>query len=111
MKKLILATTLALLSGSALAAFTGPTTSAINTVKEAHNAADDSFVLLTGNIVQALGDETYLFKDETGEIQVEIDNEDWMGQDVSPQDKVAIRGEVDSEWTTMQIDVDTIQKI
>ncbi|CAH1527126.1 YgiW/YdeI family stress tolerance OB fold protein [Vibrio campbellii] len=111
MKKLILATTLALLSGSALAAFTGPTTSAINTVKEAQNAADDSFVLLTGNIVQALGDETYLFKDETGEIQVEIDNEDWMGQDVSPQDKVAIRGEVDSEWTTMQIDVDTIQKI
>ncbi|MFH0273356.1 YgiW/YdeI family stress tolerance OB fold protein [Vibrio jasicida] len=111
MKKLILATTLALLSGSALAAFTGPTTSAINTVKEAQNAANDSFVLLTGNIVQALGDETYLFKDETGEIQVEIDNEDWMGQDVSPQDKVAIRGEVDSEWTTMQIDVDTIQKI
>ncbi|PMO39000.1 hypothetical protein BCT11_15685 [Vibrio sp. 10N.222.52.B12] len=111
MKKLILATTLALLSGSALSAFTGPTTSAINTVKEAQNAADDSFVLLTGNIVQALGDETYLFKDETGEIQVEIDNEDWMGQDVSPQDKVAIRGEVDSEWTTMQIDVDTIQKI
>jgi uncharacterized protein (TIGR00156 family) len=111
MKKLILATTLALLSGSAVAAFTGPTTSAINTVKEAQNAADDSFVLLTGNIVQALGDETYLFKDETGEIQVEIDNEDWMGQDVSPQDKVAIRGEVDSEWTTMQIDVDTIQKI
>ncbi|GLR04876.1 YgiW/YdeI family stress tolerance OB fold protein [Vibrio hyugaensis] len=111
MKKLIFTTTLVLLSGSALAAFTGPTTSAINTVKEAQNAADDSFVLLTGNIVQALGDETYLFKDDTGEIQVEIDNEDWMGQDVSPQDKVAIRGEVDSEWTTMQIDVDTIQKI
>ncbi|YCO00456.1 YgiW/YdeI family stress tolerance OB fold protein [Vibrio sp. VNB-15] len=111
MKKLILAATLVLLSGSALAAFTGPTTSAINTVKEAQNAADDSFVLLTGNIVQALGDETYLFKDDTGEIQVEIDNEDWMGQDVSPQDKVAIRGEVDSEWTTTQIDVDTIQKL
>ncbi|AUW06429.1 YgiW/YdeI family stress tolerance OB fold protein [Vibrio campbellii] len=111
MKKLILASMLALLSGSALAAFTGPETAAINTVKAAQNAADDSFVLLTGNIVQALGDETYLFKDETGEIQVEIDNEDWMGQDVSPKDRVAIRGEVDSEWTTTQIDVDTIQKL
>ncbi|MGR5238245.1 YgiW/YdeI family stress tolerance OB fold protein [Vibrio alfacsensis] len=111
MKKLILATTLALLSGSALAAFNGPETAAINSVKEAQNASDDSFVLLTGNIVQALGNETYLFKDDTGQIEVEIDNEDWMGQDVSPQDKVAIRGEVDSEWTTTQIDVETIQKL
>ncbi|AXY02892.1 NirD/YgiW/YdeI family stress tolerance protein [Vibrio alfacsensis] len=111
MKKLIVMSMLALVSGSALAAFTGPDTAAISTVKDAQNAADDSYVLLTGNIVQALGDETYLFKDETGQIEVEIDNEDWRGQDVSPQDKVAIRGEVDSEWTTTQIDVDTIQKL
>ncbi|BBM66574.1 YgiW/YdeI family stress tolerance OB fold protein [Vibrio alfacsensis] len=111
MKKLIVMSMLALVSGSALAAFNGPDTAAISTVKDAQNAADDSYVLLTGNIVQALGDETYLFKDETGQIEVEIDNEDWRGQDVSPQDKVAIRGEVDSEWTTTQIDVDTIQKL
>ncbi|WP_029789896.1 MULTISPECIES: YgiW/YdeI family stress tolerance OB fold protein [Vibrio] len=111
MKKLIITTTLALISGSALAAFSGPETAAISTVKAAQNASDDSYVLLTGNIVQALGNETYLFKDNTGEIQVEIDNEDWMGQDVSPQDRVAIRGEVDSEWTKTQIDVDTIQKL
>ncbi len=111
MKKLIITTTLALISGSALAAFNGPETAAISTVKAAQNASDNSYVLLTGNIVQALGNETYLFKDNTGEIQVEIDNEDWMGQDVSPQDRVAIRGEVDSEWTKTQIDVDTIQKL
>ncbi len=111
MKKLIITTTLALISGSALAAFNDPETAAISTVKAAQNASDDSYVLLTGNIVQALGNETYLFKDNTGEIQVEIDNEDWMGQDVSPQDRVAIRGEVDSEWTKTQIDVDTIQKL
>ncbi|WP_282066275.1 YgiW/YdeI family stress tolerance OB fold protein [Vibrio rotiferianus] len=111
MKKLIITTTLALISGSALAAFNGPETAAINTVKEAQKASDDSYVLLTGSIVQSLGNETYLFKDNTGQIQVEIDNEDWMGQDVSPQDRVAIRGEVDSDWTTTQIDVDTIQKL
>ncbi len=28
-----------------------------------------------------------------------------------PEDKVTIRGEVDSEWTTTQIDADMIQKI
>jgi len=111
MKKLIITTALALISGPALAAFNGPETAAINTVKEAQKASDDSYVLLTGSIVQSLGNETYLFKDNTGQIQVEIDNEDWMGQDVSPQDRVAIRGEVDSDWTTTQIDVDTIQKL
>ncbi|MGR5067515.1 YgiW/YdeI family stress tolerance OB fold protein [Vibrio alfacsensis] len=111
MNKLILASMLTLLSGSALAAFNGPETAAISSVKEAQNASDDSFVLLTGNIVQSLGNETYLFKDDTGAIEVEIDNEDWKGQEVSPQDKVVIRGEVDSEWTTTQIDADTVQKL
>ncbi|MCV5951428.1 NirD/YgiW/YdeI family stress tolerance protein [Escherichia coli] len=39
-----------------------------------------------------------------------MDNEDWMGQEVTPKDTVMIRGEVDSDWTTTQIDVETIQK-
>ncbi|MCR9496839.1 NirD/YgiW/YdeI family stress tolerance protein [Vibrio alginolyticus] len=111
MKKMILASMFALLSSSAFATFNGPEIGVINSVKEAHNATDDSAVMLTGHIVQSLGNETYLFKDETGEIEVEIDNEDWMGLDVGPNDKVTIRGEVDSEWTTKQIDVETIQKL
>ncbi len=111
MKKMILAFMFALLSSSAFAAFNGPEVSVINTVKDAQNATEDSAVMLTGHIIQSLGNETYLFKDSTGEIEVEIDNEEWMGLDVTPNDKVAIRGEIDSEWTTMQIDVDTIQKL
>ncbi|EHU4958154.1 NirD/YgiW/YdeI family stress tolerance protein [Vibrio parahaemolyticus] len=137
MKKMILASMVALLSSSAFAAFNGPEISVINTVKDAQNATEDSAVMLSGHIIQSLGNETYLFKDSTGEIEVEIDNEEWMGLDVTPNDKVAIRGEIeveidneewmgldvtpndkvairgeiDSEWTTMQIDVDTIQKL
>ncbi|MDW1500817.1 NirD/YgiW/YdeI family stress tolerance protein [Vibrio sp. YT-19(2023)] len=106
MKRVLLTSMLALLSSSVFAAFNGPEVSAINTVKEARNATDDSAVVLTGHIVQSFGNETYLFKDNTGE----IDNEDWMGQEVTPKDTVMIRGEVDSDWTTTQIDVETIQK-
>ncbi|HCZ9037297.1 TPA: NirD/YgiW/YdeI family stress tolerance protein [Vibrio alginolyticus] len=106
MKRVFLTSMLALLSSSAFAAFNGPEVSAINTVKEARNATDDSAVVLTGHIVQSFGNETYLFKDNTGE----IDNEDWMGQEVTPKDTVMIRGEVDADWTTTQIDVETIQK-
>ena len=55
MKKMILASMFALLSSSAFAAFNGPEISVINSVKEAHNATDDSAVMLTGHIVQSLG--------------------------------------------------------
>ncbi|WP_215406564.1 NirD/YgiW/YdeI family stress tolerance protein [Vibrio gigantis] len=111
MNKLLFTMTLALMSSSVMAAFNGPSAPAVSNVEQAKSAADDSFVVLTGHIVQSLGGDLYLFKDASGEIEVEIDHENWMGQEVSPQDTVTIRGEVDSEWTTTQIDVDMIQKI
>ncbi|OLQ84334.1 hypothetical protein BIY21_05470 [Vibrio ponticus] len=113
MKKTLLAIVVAcsVITAPAFAAFKGPETAAVNTVKQANDAADDSAVLLTGNIIESIGNETYLFKDETGQIQIEIDDEDWMGVDVTPNDRVVIRGEVDSEWSTPKIDVDSVQKI
>ncbi|KAB1457228.1 YgiW/YdeI family stress tolerance OB fold protein [Vibrio panuliri] len=113
MKKTILALLVAcsFVNAPAFAAFNGPETNSINTVASANEAANDSFVILTGNIVESLGNETYLFKDDTGSIQIEIDDEDWMGVDVTPTDRVVIRGEVDSEWTTPSIDVDSVKKI
>lgn len=111
MKKVLFASALILISNTAFAAFNGPQAQGINTVSAALEAKDDSYVELTGSIVESLGNEIYLFKDQTGEIQIEIDHEDWMGQDVAPADTVVIRGEVDSEWTTSQIDVDAIKKL
>ncbi|MGF1725554.1 YgiW/YdeI family stress tolerance OB fold protein [Photobacterium nomapromontoriensis] len=111
MKKAITISALLLISGSAFAAFNGPEVKSISTVHDALNAKDDSFVVLTGNITQSLGNEVYIFKDSTGEIQVEIEHEAWMGQDISPQDNIVIRGEVDSEWTSTQIDAHSIQKL
>lgn len=110
MKKFIALSVLMALSSSAFAAFQGPSVNSINTVKAALEAKDDSLVVLKGHIVQELGSELYLFRDNTGDIQIEIDNEDWMGQDVTPNDTVTIRGEVDAEWNSVKIDVDSIKK-
>ncbi|AMG32016.1 hypothetical protein AL542_17840 [Grimontia hollisae] len=110
MKKYIALSVLMVLSSSAFAAFQGPSVNSINTVKAALEAKDESAVVLKGHIVQELGSELYLFRDSTGEIQVEIDNEDWLGQNVTPNDNVTIRGEVDTEWRSVKIDVDTITK-
>ncbi|HFQ4954747.1 TPA: YgiW/YdeI family stress tolerance OB fold protein [Vibrio vulnificus] len=120
MKKILLVPFVLLASHSAFAAFdaqqqqggfTGPKVGGVNTVANALTARDDTTVELTGNIVQSLGNEIYLFKDATGEIQVEIDHEDWRGQNVAPKDKVLIIGEVDSELVSTKIDVDSIQKL
>ncbi|MGD8172833.1 YgiW/YdeI family stress tolerance OB fold protein [Vibrio sp. TRT 21S02] len=91
--------------------FSGPGSERINTVQAASEARDDSAVELTGSIVKSLGDERYLFRDATGEMEVEIDHDKWAGQEVTPQDKVQLFGEVDSEWNKKSVDVDVIKKL
>ena len=126
MKKIVCASLLAMsfaFSGVAMAGFqpnapvnhhqggfNGPS-AGITTVAEALKAKDDSLVVLTGKIEKETGKEKYLFRDSTGAITVEIDNEDWKGQDVTPADTVVIHGEVDKEiMHAPEIDVDKIVK-
>ena len=89
--------------------FTGPGP-ALSTVQQARDMRDDSPVTLQGHIVQHLGDDHYLFKDNTGTINVEIDNKRWQGQNVGPNDTVEIYGEVEKDWSELEIEVDRIVK-
>lgn len=81
------------------------------TVEQVKQLTDDSFVLLKGNIIKQVGKEDYIFKDSTGEIQVEIDHKRWRGQVVSPTDLVEIAGKVDKDWNSIEIDVKSIKVI
>ena len=97
---------------TATGGFKGPSTSQnITSVKDALNAKDDTKVTLEGSIVKHLGGEHYLFKDATGEINIEIDHDDWNGVQVGPEDTVIIYGEVDHHrHKPTDIDVDRIIK-
>lgn len=82
------------------------------TVAEALTLNDDAGVVLTGKIINSLGDEKYTFKDETGEIIIEIDDEDWNGVKVTPEDTLVIIGEVDkdlNEPTTIDVKSFTVK--
>lgn len=83
-----------------------------NTVEQALKMSDDAHVTLRGQIVQSLGDERYLFRDATGSITVEIDDDDWRSLTVTPKDTVIISGEIDKEWfgRDIEVDVDSIRK-
>lgn len=105
---------LALFAGSAFAAeeggFKGPSIG-LSTVEQAKNMKDDAPIALRGNIVRHLGKDNYEFKDATGTITVEIDNDKWGGVTVQPSDIVEIHGEVDREFSGTKIDVDKVVKV
>ncbi len=97
-------------SAPAAGGFEGPgVAQSLTTVKEALAAKDDASVILRGKIINSLGDEKYTFQDSTGEVVVEIDDDDWHGVKVTPENTVEIYGEVDKEmFEQTQIDVKSI---
>lgn len=111
MKKFLVTGLSALLIGTAATAAFVDQNAKVSTVAEALEMRDDSLVVLEGNIQKHLYKDKYLFADHTGEITVEIDAEDWMGHDVTPQDKVQISGEIDKDWFSTEVDVDRVKII
>ena len=84
----------------------------IVSVEKAKNAKDDTFVVLQGYIEKSLGDEKYLFRDETGTVKIDIDDKKFRGLTVYPDDIVQISGEVDKGWwSETEIDVKNISKV
>ena len=80
-----------------------------NTVAEVKQMKDNSHVVLEGKIEKRLGKEEYLFSDTTGSITIEIDDDEWRGVSVSPQDTVEIIGELDNSIFSDEIDVKQIR--
>lgn len=81
----------------------------IMTIEEVQGLGDNAPVVLEGMVVETLGDENYMFKDPSGaSIIVEIDNEDWLAVQPSPNDMVIITGETDKDGNTTEIEVETI---
>jgi uncharacterized protein (TIGR00156 family) len=90
--------------------YNGPGAAAI-TVAEAKNLRDDSPVILRGKIERFLGDEKYLFSDETGNITIEIDSRIWGTLSVDQNDVVEISGEIDRDYRRIEVEVKTIKKV
>lgn len=68
------------------------------------NAKDDQFVTLTGRLVTYLGHERYEFADNTGTIEVELDD-DYNWSQISKGELIQIQGKVDRDFLSTTLDV------
>ena len=82
------------------------------TISEARNLPHDSWVRLTGNIINSLpGNKDYTFRDLSGEVTVDIGHKEWRGLSVGVSDRVEIFGEVKIHRGQFSIKVHAIRKI
>lgn len=95
--------------------FQGPVGgSQAETVAAAKKCWDDAPVVLTGTIVERLAgsDDKYMFRDATGQVMVDIDEDLFIGRTVTPQTKVRLYGKVDKEiMEPTKIDVKRLEII
>jgi uncharacterized protein (TIGR00156 family) len=87
---------LALSAPVAQAQFTGPSARGQEmTVAAATAARPGTYVTMTGTVVSHLRGDYYLFRDASGEVRVEIEDDVWRGRSIGPETRVRLVGEVD----------------
>ncbi|MBS9424865.1 YgiW/YdeI family stress tolerance OB fold protein [Photorhabdus caribbeanensis] len=83
----------------------------ISTTQQVKNMRDDSWVVLEGHIESRIHSDHFIFRDNAGIVEVEVDHKYWNGQTITPQDRVRLEGEVDKEWNGMTVDVKKVTKL
>ncbi len=79
------------------------------TVAEAKQMRDDSRLSLDGFIAGHLRGDHYLFHDDSGEIDIEVEKRVWRGQQIGPDTGVRIDGELEHESGSVYIDVHRLE--
>jgi uncharacterized protein (TIGR00156 family) len=74
---------------------------------------DDQRVVLRGQILRRVYGDKYIFSDGTGEIRVDIDQEEWpSGQPVNDKTIVEIIGKIDLDWGRVsEVDVKVLRVV
>lgn len=89
--------------------FAGPDNARSVTAADAAGLPDDTDVRITGYIVRSLGDEKYEFRDDSGTLTVEIDDDEWRGVQVTPDVQVELRGEIEQESDGPELEVESLR--
>lgn len=76
------------------------------------NGNDDQMVTMVGNVVRQVGREKFLFRDASGEIRIEVDNEVMPPQPFDDKTKVKITGDAEKDFLrSVEIDVTWMKRL
>ncbi|WP_299489772.1 NirD/YgiW/YdeI family stress tolerance protein [uncultured Shewanella sp.] len=68
-------------------------------------------VAFSGYLVKSLDDESYLFRDNAGDIEVEIKNTLWRDMEISGNSQVKLIGRQEDRWQGIEIEIDSFRLI
>ena len=101
---------LALLSSNAMAADTAKTTTKpVSKNSDVKAMPDDTEVVIQGVLVQSMGEENYLVKDDSGTVNIEIDEDLVQGNTITPEAEVLITATVDQEGNVTSLEAEEVQ--
>ena len=81
----------------------------VSQVSEVKNMPDESTVYIQGYLIQNLGNDMYTFKDDSGTLTVEIDDDLMANNTYSPTTTVWIAAEVDKQGDVVALEAEEIQ--
>ena len=81
---------------------------AVWTVTEVMSLPDETPVVMRGRITKNMGNNIFVFEDNSGTIMMEIEEDDWNGNTVRVDDIVTVYGNVDKGQNYTEIDVESI---
>lgn len=110
--KILVSLLLSLLTLNATAQFTGPSeTGRETTVAQISDERLGRYVTVTGHIIAHQREDYYIFRDGTGEIRVEIENNVWQNRKIGPETKVRLRAQVDRGLAGRYLWVESLQVV
>ncbi|MCW9710577.1 NirD/YgiW/YdeI family stress tolerance protein [Avibacterium sp. 21-586] len=83
----------------------------VSQISEQATWKDDQRIVLQGNIIKQLSKDDFLFRDKSGEIEVEIEPHAWRGKTITPSDEVKILAEVDKSDKKLELEVQRVAKV
>ncbi|QKN82321.1 YdeI family stress tolerance OB fold protein [Scandinavium goeteborgense] len=82
----------------------------VMTVKFAKTMHDGATLSLRGNLIKHNGDDRYVFRDKTDNIDVIIPKAVFDGRDVQPDQMININGSLDKKMSPPVVRIDRLQK-
>lgn len=83
----------------------------VNLISDKENWKDDQHIILQGKIIKQIDKDDFIFRDKSGEIEVEIKPRAWKGEVITPEDEIKILAEVDKSDKNLELEVRHIIKV